>query len=355
MADAAEAAGVTFPDIPEAQAEVLADVLGPLVTVSNPLDYHTFIWGDGPKMNAVFSAAASSGDASMFVLDLPRADRCSTASYDAALGALAYARQETGHPIFAVSTLHDSIDEEVAARISGLGVVPLQGVSEAFAAIEAASTPQGAAGWQPLAPLPIEGELADEIAGKEMLERAGVSVPRRVSAEALGDFDSADLAPPLVLKGMGFPHKSEAGAVRLGLDSVADAEPMAGATGYLLEEMVTGGVAEVLIGMRRDPVYGATLTLGMGGVEAELLADTVTLIAPVTSSEIEAALRQFRLWPKLDGFRGRPKADVSAIVDVALKVQDMMIGDRGLSEIEINPLIVKTDGAVAVDALIRKG
>ena len=355
MADAAEAAGVTLPDIPKTQAEVLSDVLGPLVTITNPLDYHTFIWGDGPKMNAVFSAAASSGDAAIFVLDLPRADRCSTASYDAALGALAHTRRESGHPILAVSTLHDSIDEDVAERISELGVVPLQGVSEAFAAIEAASTPQGAEGWRPLAPLPIEGELKGEVAGKKMLERAGVSVPPRVAAKAIGDLDAADLTPPFCLKGMGFAHKSEAGAVRLGLNSLADAEPMEGATGYLLEEMVTGGVAEVLIGMRRDPVYGATLTLGMGGVEAELLADTVTLIAPVTSSEIEAALRQLRLWPKLDGFRGRPKADVGAIVDVALKVQDMMIGDATTSEIEINPLIVKTDGAVAVDALIRKG
>ena len=96
---------------------------------------------------------------------------------------------------------------------------------------------------------------------------------------------------------------------------------MPGVTGYLLEEMVTGGVAEMLIGLRRDPVYGATLTLGLGGVAAELLADTVTLIAPAAPDDIATALRRLRLWPLLDGWRGGARADTGAAVVVALALQ----------------------------------
>ena len=127
---------------------------------------------------------------------------------------------------------------------------------------------------------------------------------------------------------------------------------MAGATGYLAEEMVTGAVGEVLLGLRRDPVYGVTLTLGMGGVTAEVLADTVTLVAPVTQAEVAAALRRLRLWPLLDGYRGRRKADAAAIVQAALRLQGLMAAEPAIREIEINPLMVQEQGAVAVDAVI---
>jgi hypothetical protein len=89
-------------------------------------------------------------------------------------------------------------------------------------------------------------------------------------------------------------------------------------------------------------------------VTAELLADTATLVLPATEGEIDAALRSLRLWPLLDGYRGRPRADVAAVVRVALALQDMLAADRLLEEIEINPLMVKTTGAVAVDAVIWK-
>jgi acyl-CoA synthetase (NDP forming) len=152
---------------------------------------------------------------------------------------------------------------------------------------------------------------------------------------------------------LGFAHKSEAGAVRLGLATLDDQAEIPGAQGYLVEEMVVAAVAEVLVGLRRDPVYGVTLTLGMGGVMAELLADTQTLILPVTKDQIITALRGLRLWPLLDGYRGRPKADCAAIADVALRLSTMF-DDPDLQEVEVNPLMVLQSGAIAVDALIRK-
>ncbi len=354
MADAAEMAGVVLPPIPEAQEARLSAALGPLVTIANPLDYQTFIWGDGLRMAEVFTAAVESMDAGLFVLDLPRADRCSTASYDCVFEALQAARLTTGRPIFAVASLHDSVDEAVAARFAGIGVVPLQGLAESLAAIRAASVPAARAGWRPVPVSGGGGVVLDEAAGKALLAAAGIVVPRGVRADRLEALDAGALAPPFALKGLGIAHKSEAGAVRLGLAGIDGLAEMPGVSGYLLEEMVAGGVAEVLVGARRDPVCGVALTVGLGGVEAELLADTVTLIAPVTRDEIGAAFRRLRLWPRLDGYRGRPKADIAAAVDVAFRVQEMLLNDPALSEVEINPLIVKETGAVAADALVRK-
>ena len=193
-----------------------------------------------------------------------------------------------------------------------------------------------------------------EDAAKAMLAGAGVAVPRGVSGATLADVQAraSALAAPLALKGLGFAHKTEAGAVRLGLASLDGQAAMPGAAGYLAEEMVLGGVAEVLLGLRRDPVYGVTLTLGMGGVTAELMADTVTLVAPVTGAEIAAALKTLRLWPLLDGYRGRAKADVAAFVDAALALQALMVASDRLQDIEINPLMLRESGAVAADAVI---
>ena len=117
---------------------------------------------------------------------------------------------------------------------------------------------------------------------------------------------------------------------------------------------MTGAVAEVLVGLRRDPVYGVALTLGMGGVTAEVLADTVTLIWPVTEAQILAEMRKLRLWPLLDGYRGRKRADMAALAAMAVRLGEMMAGDGRLEEIEINPVMVRESGAVAVDALIRR-
>ena len=256
--------------------------------------------------------------------------------------------------MFTVATMQDTVDEAVAERIAAAGAVPLQGVAEAFAAMKAASAEKPRDGWRPVGGRAAAGAFLDEMEAKAALAAAGIAVPKGRSAARLADLGADGLSPPLALKGLGFAHKSEAGAVRLGLASLDGAEEMPGASGYLVEEMVTDGVAELLVGARRDPVYGVALTLGTGGVEAELLADTVTLVAPVTADEAAAAFRRLRLWPRLDGYRGRAKADVDAAVRTVLSVQEMLLSDATLSEIEINPLIVRETGAVAVDALIRK-
>ncbi len=346
-ADLAAPFGIDFPPPSDAQRARLGEILGPIVTIANPLDYHTFIWGDGPRTTDVFATMLGGYDAGMYIIDPPRNDRCDPSSYDAALAAIVAAGKAAGKPAFAVASLPENMDEGLALRLMDQGVVPLSGLEAALGAIAAVQTAAGAPGWRPLAVQAGAGVMLDEAVSKALLAQAGVAVPRGVVIAALG---GVALTPPYALKGLGFAHKTENAAVRLGLSSLAGQAPMPGATGYLVEEMVTGAIAELLIGVRRDAVYGATLTVGFGGVTAELLADTVTLVCPVTGPEVEAALRRLRLWPLLDGYRGRSRADVAAVVDVALRVQGMLAG--AVTEVEINPLMVRAVGAVAVDAVI---
>ena len=357
VADLAAPYGIDFPPVPQATHDRLFNVLGSIPTISNPLDYHTFIWGDGPKTTEVFTAMLEAYDAGIYIIDSPRADRCDPSGYQPAFDAIVAAQRATGKIALPVASMAENFGEARAAALMDQGVCTLLGLETALAAIKAAQTPAGSQGWRPAPALPPrDSVMLSEAEAKALLARAGVAVPKGVQAATLAEVQAkaAGLQAPLALKGLGFAHKTEAGAVRLGLSNLDGQAEMAGATGYLAEEMVTGAVGEILLGLRRDPVYGLSLTLGMGGVTAEVLADTVTLILPATESEILTALRGLRLWPLLDGYRGRPRADMAAVAAMAVQLGTLMLADDSLEEIEINPILVRQTGAVAVDALIRK-
>ncbi len=356
VADLAAPYGIDFPPVPQATHDRLFAVLGEIPTISNPLDYHTFIWGDGPKTTEVFSAMLEAYDAGLYIIDSPRPDRCDPSGYDPAFAAIIAAQKATGKIAFPVASMAENLGEARVQAMMEDGVCALLGVETALAAVKAAQTGPGLAGWRPVAALPARAtRMLSEAEGKALIAAAGVAVPKAVTGATIADVaGKAGLSPPYVLKGLGFAHKTEAGAVRLGLPSLEGQAEMPGATGYLVEEMVTGAVAEVLLGLRRDPVYGVTLTLGMGGVTAEVLADTVTLVLPVTEAQVLEAARGLRLWPLLDGYRGRPKADMAAVAAMAVRLGALMLDDDSLEEIEINPVMVRESGAVAVDALVRR-
>jgi acetyl-CoA synthetase len=167
----------------------------------------------------------------------------------------------------------------------------------------------------------------------------------------------------VVIKAIGsqLEHKSELGAVVLNVRSAAEAAAAAqrlsalSAT-LLVEEMVSDGVAEVLVGVSVDPQFGQLLVLGAGGVLTELLRDSVSLLPPFTAAAIEAALGRLKLARLLAGYRGRPPADVAALVQTALACTRYAAANlERLVELDLNPVIVRPQGsgAVAVDALIR--
>ncbi len=356
VADLAAPFGIDFPPVPKPTHDRLFAVLGEIPTISNPLDYHTFIWGDGPKTTEVFAAMLDAYDAGLYIVDTPRTDRCSDDWYQPALDAMVLAQKTAGKPAFPVASMVENFGEGRVRAMMDQGVCALLGIETALAAVKAAQTPPGLPGWRPTAALPPRGaRMLSEAEGKALLASAGMAVPQAVTGATIAEVaGKVRFGAPYVLKGLGFAHKTEAGAVRLGLSSLTDQAEMPGATGYLVEEMVTGAVAEVLLGLQRDPVYGVTLTLGMGGVTAEVLADTVTLVLPVTECQVLEAARGLRLWPLLDGYRGRAKADMGAVAAMAVRLGALMLADESLEEIEINPVMVREMGAVAVDALVRR-
>ena len=140
------------------------------------------------------------------------------------------------------------------------------------------------------------------------------------------------------------PAEVAATAVDIGTDRV------------LVEQMVRGGTVEILVGVVRDPAHGFVLTLGAGGVLTEILRDTVSLLVPSPPDMVLEALQRLRIWPLIQGYRGKEAVDTDALLDAIAAVQMLVETEaHRLLELEINPLICGPGGAVAVDALIRLG
>jgi acetyl-CoA synthetase len=153
-------------------------------------------------------------------------------------------------------------------------------------------------------------------------------------------------------------HKTEAGGVVLNLrsaDEVAEAATRLAklAPEVLVERMVTGAVAELILGLTRDPQFGTALVVGAGGILTELLHDSATLLLPTSETEIRAVLAGLKSWPLVTGFRGR-HGDVEAVVRAVQALAAFAAANPGcIEEVDVNPLLVTATGAVAVDALIR--
>lgn len=153
-------------------------------------------------------------------------------------------------------------------------------------------------------------------------------------------------------------HKTEAGGVALNLKTAADVEAAAErmrklAPDVLVERMVSGAVAELIIGLTSDPQFGTALVIGAGGILTELLKDSVTLILPTSRPEIQRALKALKVWKLVEGFRGK-SGDQQAVFEAVEAVAAFAAAHRGLiAELDVNPLLVLPHGAVAVDALIK--
>jgi acyl-CoA synthetase (NDP forming) len=380
MADTAEGRPVFFPTLAEEHRARVQESVGPLVAVANPLDYNTYIWANEPAMTATFSAMVSGGfGLNMLVLDFPRTDRCSDADWWFTVNAFEAALKANGAKGAIVASMGENLPEGHAEDLMRRGIVPILGIAEAMDAAaggafvgEAWRRPVAkgvgvitAGGETPLSDLlggGIRPTAIDEAAAKALLAAAGLSVPpgRRASTVEGAVSAVTELGFPVALKALGVAHKSEAGAVKLNLRDEASvrgaAEALVGlGDGLYVERMVQGGVAELIVGITRDPLFGPVMTVGTGGVLVELLKDSATLLLPAGRDEVEAALRGLKMFPLLDGFRGRPKADLDAAIDGVLKIADFALANAdALAELDVNPLIVCAEGrgAWVADALL---
>jgi acyl-CoA synthetase (NDP forming) len=218
-------------------------------------------------------------------------------------------------------------------------------------------------------PLPATGARGRDLHtltehdAKQLLKSHGLSVPDGIVC-GHGDAVAAaeKLGYPVTLKvsSAAIAHKTEAGGVALNLqtrDEVAAAATRMArlADNVIVERMVTGAVAELIIGLKSDPQFGLALVLGAGGILTELLKDSATLILPTSRPEIERALRSLKVWKLIDGFRGK-SGDHDGVIKAVEAVAAFADAERGLiEELDVNPLLVlpSGQGAVAVDALIR--
>src|ERR1700676_54183 len=371
-ADVSRDMDLDFAPLPQARAGALREVLTDRVTIANPFDIHTYLWFDPPALKRVFSEVLKGGyDAAGFMLDSPPEGQADAAAYDAVIDVFIDAARGTATRAALIASLPETMSARIRLRCLDGGVVPLQGQREALEALSLAGSVgaawSGNACVQLQRPLRADASTIRSLAeheGKAALAAFGVRIPKgkRVPVHAAAAAALA-LGFPVVLKATGshLTHKTEVGGVVLNVRSEAEARNAAERLAklsdtVLVEEMVSDGVAEVLIGVIVDPQFGQVLVLGAGGVFTEILSDSVSLLPPWTHASIEAALRRLSIAQLLDGYRGKPAADVGALIGAILGVARYATENlSALVEIDVNPVIVRPAGlgAVAVDTMIR--
>lgn len=215
----------------------------------------------------------------------------------------------------------------------------------------------------------ISGNRAahDDWAGMmQCLEECGVTPANWLilSPEDRADTACSTLNYPVVVKVLPSEseHKTELGLVKLRVGSPAEVDAIAADfrkrlgkpnAGILVQEMVGDGI-EVVLSCLRNTDFGPILSIGSGGIAIELYRDVTNLALPVTRDQVIAALGKLKLWTLLQGFRGKPPADIDALADAAVRFGDMFLATPDAQEYEINPVMVgaKGKGIRAVDALV---
>lgn len=368
IADEAEALGMALPQLAEATAQALRPVLPAFVQPANPLDLTGNVLQDTGSIGKALQAVAADPGVDAVVLFVGMMHSIAAAFVDA----LADARGRIERPIVVVWI--GALDTTVAAlEAAGLPVfLDIPAAMHALAAGLRVGALQAAARDAALppqapAPAPAARHTITEWDGKQRLRgQRAVALP------------AGRLLPPGTLQapahGIPYPvaaklqaatllHKSDAGGVVLHIGS--DAELAAALArlhevarrqqldlqGVLVEAMVPFD-HELLLGLRRDPRFGAVLTLARGGVEVELDADVVTRLLPLHAAGVEAMLRGLRSARLFDGFRGRAAVDVPALARRIAGLCDWFAGQPDLLELEINPLALRGGEAFALDALV---
>lgn len=406
VADLAERTGLELPPVPGAARAAILEGLPTMGYIGNPLDP----WGAADEAHAyrvAFEAFATSGayDVLAVVHDSPFRDLPSEVDVARTVStALAEATRDRPEilPVYISLTAGD-VSEQVKATLDAAGGMPmLRGASEAVLAIlrlawwERARAERLASGprrpeWPTLAEDhvpwgadPAMDPLSRSMAAapprlpmseRESLERlaaAGIPVtPWRFVAAgdtaaeaavaAVADLGGGPVA--LKIDALGLAHKTEAGGVLLGLATpaavrdgvatLAGAADRAGARlrGYLVEPMAPPGL-ELIVGGRRDPVFGPSVLVGFGGILAEVLDDVALLLAPAPDAVIRRRLERLRGAALLRGVRGRPGVDLDALAGLVGAVGRLLVADASVAEIDLNPVIAGPEGAVAVDALV---
>jgi len=373
-ADIAERLGIEYPVLAEHTRERIAHHIDPELVPMNPLD----AWGGAQSFETVFAesltALLDDPNAALGVMfcDIRDGYFVSTGYAEAALAA----SKRTEKPV-AVATNYGMVRHDgLAQRLTAAGVPVIDGTSEALKAVRhflrfrdrrPITTPARPADLPEDAGTPWRAVLASgkplsEDEALALMAAYGIRTPVRRTVGSAGELEqeARALSFPVALKTAvpGILHKSDVGGVRLGL---ADPESLRGAYDemarrlgpqVLIAEMAPAGT-ELALGAVIDPQWGPVVMLAAGGVLIELLADRAVALAPLETEEARTMIRSLQLRKLIDGYRGRPAADLDSLVDAIVRL-GWLAKDLAsvLSEIDVNPLIVGPQGACAVDALV---
>lgn len=392
-ADWASFAGLDLPPPNAAQEKAVNDLLPDFGAAGNPLDFTAGYWGQEDLLTPMFThMLAGDYDIGTIVIDHPRpmgpggendpVDKMMAAM----VRSIGTAARNTGKVGAVCCVNPESMPAPMRRLVLSEGLIPLQGLHDGLVVlarmVDYGDTLKSVAQQGlPEAPLPPaqlseKRRILDEAESKQRLAAFGLPVP---AGKVVSVKDLANATPeilegmqgPFALKALSadLPHKTEAGGVALHLvdaaavvaagdkiqKSVAAYKPGFALDRFMLEPMINGAVAEILVGVTVDPQFGPVLVIGAGGILVELLRDAERLLLPASKCEIEAAIRRLKTFALLDGFRGKPKGDIAALVDAIAAIATFATANAGrIAEIDVNPIMVRAmgEGVVAADALI---
>jgi acetyltransferase len=352
-----EMGGTTAPDFDAATKTKIRGLVSPELALKNPLDAGNPA-GEAESA-ALCSAIAADPNVDMLAWGstLPSGQR----KRDPTI--LRSVAEGTDKPVIAFVRMNFPVDKQAVAFQEQVGFPYLQGLPETVRAL-AALTFYGARRGRQIAPLPPPKGSGANLQGAALqaaLAGRGMTPPRSALAASPGE--AARLAA-----GIGFPvalkiasaqisHKTEVGGVRLNLKSPQEVEqqaqalaaglskvaPAARLDGFLVQEMVEG--VEIIVGTHDDPLFGPMMVVGAGGVLVELVKDVACRLLPVGPQDVRAMIGELKVAKLLAGFRGRPAADLDALVTAICGLSDFYLDHRHLlSDLEVNPLIVLEQG-----------
>jgi acetate---CoA ligase (ADP-forming) len=369
MADLAEKYELSFPHLTKVQRQGLFAVLGEKVELGNPLDYHTYIWGDEEAQSKCFAAMMQGKQAiTLKILDYPKAD-CNRCDWEKTARAFCAAVKKQNTKGAIVSSLPETLPEDAREFLLQQGIAPMQGMEECLIAIKSAMFLYKKQKQRVKAVARAsckEGNIKtlNEFEGKQLMKKYGIPIPKSYIC-------TTSNAPELATK-LGFPvvlkilsetiiHKSDVGCVALNLRNKAEVkravkkmQPLGDR--FLLEKMAAKPVVEMILGISRDPQFSLSLTLGAGGVLVELINDTQSLLFPIQKRDVLQAVSKLKMFPLLNGYRGQAAGDIEALVNAVMALATFAEEHYdSLVEVDINPLFVlpKGKGVVALDAIIR--
>ncbi|RPF38978.1 acetate--CoA ligase family protein [Streptomyces sp. TLI_185] len=355
IADRAGADGIRMPELADTTQGALRELLPPLTYQRNPVDTGR----PAETFARVLAATAADPEVDLlavYALTEPDSVDLASAAQDAGLGADSPA-------VVIVGGLPEDVAEQ-RARLHKAGIPALTGPASATNAVRALVTharqravPTQAAGQGPAVSVP-SGPL-DEDAAKTFLTELGIRTPERVACANRADAHHALhlLGGPVAVKVLdaAILHKTEIGGVHLGVRTPGELDAALDAIGpdrrYLVEAMAPPGI-DLVLGVRRDPVFGPVVLAGLGGTAAEALADVAIRLAPLSVAEAAGMPDDLAARALLHGWRGGPQLDRAEFGRAVSALAAALAASPHTAEIEINPLRLTADGLIALDAVI---